>query len=230
MKSVFITGASRGIGNATATKFAQNGWQVAGFYKNNPGPNISGVNYFQMDVTNRDSVTEAMKQAIDKLGSMDCLVNCAGIFGDKDLPSYDEKLIDDVMATNEKGTYWCTQEAIVYMKKGSIVNISSAAGQVGSGADPIYAATKGAVLAFTKSMARALAPDIRVNSVAPGMVDTEMVHQRKWGDVAYVTDMTPLGKMATPQDIADAIYFLASDDAGHITGACLDVNGGYSLR
>jgi 3-oxoacyl-[acyl-carrier protein] reductase len=230
MSVVFITGASRGIGQATAKKFSDQGWNVVGFYKNHPGAELARVTYIQMEITDKNSIQQAISLALSQVKGVDCLVNCAGIFGNRDLSAYDEGLMNDVMATNEKGTYWTTAEIIGKMEKGSIVNIASVAGQVGSGTDPIYAATKGAILAFSKSMAKALAPKIRVNCVSPGMVDTDMATDRKWEDVAYVTDQTPLGKMATPQDIANGIYFLASEDAGHITGACLDVSGGYVMQ
>ena len=178
------------------------------------------------DVTNPDSV----EKFFSKYSRIDCLVNCAGIFGNKTLAEYDLESINKVIAVNEIGTYLCTQAALQKMISGSIINISSVAGQVGSGSDPIYAATKGAILAFTKSMAKALAPNIRVNCVAPGITDTGLLDARKWTDIAFDVDQTPLGKMADPSDIANAIYFLASEEGKHITGATIDVNGGVLMR
>jgi 3-oxoacyl-[acyl-carrier protein] reductase len=215
MKMVIIIGGTGGIGSATAKKFAESGeWKVV----------VTGRE--DLDVTNSESV----ESFFSKFDQIDCLVNCAGIFGNKTLLEYDLESINKVIAVNEVGTYLCTQAVLSKMTSGSIINISSVAGQVGSGSDPIYAATKGAILAFTKSMAKALAPKIRVNCVAPGVTDTGLLEARKWTDIAFDVDQTPLGKIATPADIANTIYFLASDESGHITGATLDVNGGVLMR
>lgn len=212
---MIITGGTEGIGSAVARKFEESReWKVV----------VTGRE--DLDVTNSESV----KSFFSKFDQIDCLVNCAGIFGNKTLFEYDLESMNKVMAVNEVGTYLCTQAAIKIMTTGSIVNISSVAGQVGSGSDPIYAATKGAILAFSKSMAKALAPKIRVNCVAPGVTDTGLLDARKWTDIAFDVDQTPLGKMADPRDIANAIYFLTSDQAKHITGATIDVNGGVLMR
>lgn len=229
IKVVFITGASRGIGLATVNKFVANGWSVAGFYNQKEGPKIDNVAWFQLDVAKYSSIKEAITLAFQNFGRIDCLVNCAGIFGYQDLAGYDEELIDKVISVNEKGTYLCTKEILNKMVEGSIVNISSTAAQVGS-TDPIYAASKAAILGFTKSMAKVLGPDIRVNCIAPGITNTEMMNHHKPERIKQITEATPLKRIANPEDIANAIYFLASDDAKHITGACLDVNGGYVLR
>lgn len=214
MKVVIITGGTGGIGKATAEKFVAEGWKVV------------AMSQEDADVTNPESV----EKFFSKYSQIDCLVNCAGIFGNKTLPEYDFESINKVIAVNETGTYLCTQAVLKIMTSGSIVNISSVAGQVGSGSDPIYAATKGAILAFSKSMAKALAPKIRVNCVAPGITDTGLLDARKWTDIAFDVDQTPLGRMADPADIANAIYFLASEDAKHITGSTIDVNGGVLMR
>ena len=214
-KVVIITGGTGGIGSAVAKKFEESGeWKVVAMSRDDA------------DVTNSESV----EKFFSKYSQIDCLINCAGIFGNKTLPEYDLESINKVIAVNEIGTYLCTQAAIKIMTTGSIVNISSVAGQVGSGSDPIYAATKGAILAFTKSMAKALAPKIRVNCVAPGVTDTGLLDARKWTDIAFDVDQTPMGEIATPSDVANAIYFLASDSGQHITGATLDVNGGVLMR
>ncbi len=214
-KLVIITGGTGGIGSATAKKFEESReWKVV----------VTGRD--DMDITSPESVEKFFAQ----YDHVDCLVNCAGIFGNKSLMEYDLESMNKVIAVNEIGTYLCTQAVISKMVRGSIINISSVAGQVGSGADPIYAATKGAILAFTKSMAKMLAPKIRVNCVSPGITDTGLLDTRKWTDIAFDVDQTPIGKMAEPADIANAIYFLASDNGQHITGATLDVNGGVLMR
>lgn len=216
-KVVFITGATGGIGKATAERFEKEGWRVAEFGH-------------EMDVTNKDSIDKAFRKALNDLGRIDCLVNCAGIFGFKNLKEYDYATMEKVIHVNEIGTYLCTQWAAEKITEGSIVNISSVAGEAGSGTDPIYAGTKGAIIAFTKSMAKALAPKIRVNTIAPGIVDDKMGNARSWEDVTELLANTPLKKMALPEDIAAGIYFLAGDQAAQITGTCLDINGGYYLR
>ena len=227
---MFITGASRGIGKATAEKFLLEGWQVAGFNKQSRVENTQDSKYFLVDVASESGVKAAFETAFKEWGRVDCLVNCAGMLEGKYLEEYDEELMKKVVGVNEIGVYLCTKYALMYMKEGSIVSVSSTAGQVGS-SDPVYAGTKAAVLAFTKSMAAKLAPMVRVNAVAPGLADTDL-GRFGWsqGEFEKRADMIPLRKVASAEDIANGIYFLASDQARHITGACLDINGGYVLR
>lgn len=223
-KVVFITGASRGIGAACVKKFSDNGWKVAGFYNK-----TQTKNYYQLDVADPDSIKKAFERAFSDFGRVDCLVNCAGIFGYKNLVDYDWELMEKVIHVNEVGTYWCTKEILKYMQNGSVVNISSTAAQIGS-TDPVYAGTKAAVLGFTKAMAKALAPKIRVNCVAPGVTESDMTKNMNQERLDQLINMSLLKKVARPEDIANGIYFLAGEEAGHITGACLDINGGYVLR
>lgn len=227
---VFITGASRGIGAATAKKFFSQGWAVAGFYNKNKALNSEGQKYYQMDVAEPESIKRAFEQAFSDFGRVDCLVNNVGMFGASGLQNYDVDKMDYVYKVNERSTYLCTQMVLEWLKEGSIVNLSSTAGQVGS-SDPVYAAAKAAVAGFTKSMAKELAPKVRVNCVAPGVVDTEMLRSYYNADKMESRRQEILLKeIAKPEDVANGIYFLASDQAGHITGACLDINGGYVLR
>ena len=229
-KIVFITGASRGIGAATVKKFVDNGWQVAGFYKENRIQDTENSKYFQMDVESPESIKDALAKAYAHFGQIDCLVNNVGGFGESGLANYTPEVMDFVYRVNERSTYLCTQGVLSWLKKGSIVNVSSSAGQVGS-SDPVYGAAKAAVAGFTKSMAKALAPRVRVNCVAPGVVDTEML--RRYYDEDKMEKRRNeilLKEVAKPEYVADGIYFLASDEARHITGACLDINGGYVLR
>ena len=130
---------------------------------------------------------------------------------------------------NEKGTYLCTKEILAKMLEGTIINISSTTALVGS-TDPIYAGSKAAILGFTKSMAKALAPKIRVNCVAPGVTNSDMTKNMKPERLNQLIEMSLLKRIAEPEDVASAIYFLASDESKHITGTCLDINAGYVLR
>lgn len=228
-KLVLVTGGSRGIGLATAKKFAEKGWQVIAFYKNNPGPEILDVEYKKLDVSSEEQVKQGIEDAFKKYNRIDCLVNNAGIFGYAKLQDYTEKLMDEVIGVNEKGVYFMTKHIVGKMNKGSIVNISSTVAHVGS-TDPLYAASKAAVLGFTKAMAKSLAPDIRVNAVAPSATETDMMKNYNPERVKQLVEMTLLKKMAKPEEIADAIYFLASEESSHITGICLDVCGGYVMR
>ncbi|MBI4157909.1 SDR family oxidoreductase [Candidatus Woesebacteria bacterium] len=228
-KTAFITGGSRGIGLATAEKFIKEGWQVASFYKNKPGPEITGVKYFQMDIVSPKDIEEAFDAAFSEFKRVDAFVNCVGIFGYRALQYYDLDLLDEVIDTNEKGAYLVTKKIVSLMTGGSIVYVSSTAAQIGS-TDPVYAGTKAAMLGLTKSMAKDLAPDIRVNCVAPGVTNSDMTKSMNPDRLKQLIEMTLLKRIAEPRDIANAIYFLASDNAKHITGACLDINGGYVLR
>lgn len=228
-KVAFITGASRGIGLATAKKFASHGWHVAGFYNQKKGPQIKNVQWYQLEITQYPSIKSSFRKAFADMGRLDFFVNCVGIFGYKSLAEYDEKLLDKIMAVNERGAYLCTKEVLDKIHEGSIVFISSTAAQVGS-TDPVYAGTKSAMFGLTKSMAKALAPKVRVNCIAPGVTRSDMTKNMKPERLKQLIDMTLLKRPAEPEDIANSIYFLASDEAKHLTGVCLDINGGYVLR
>jgi 3-oxoacyl-[acyl-carrier protein] reductase len=228
-KVVFITGASRGIGLATAKKFVSEGWEVAGFYTDKAVTDIEGVKYFQVNVADWDSIQKGFGQAWEYFKRIDCLVNCAGIYGYKTLAQYDIETMEKLIGVNEMGTYLTGKWVAEKMEKGSMVFITSTAAQVGS-SDPVYAGTKAAVQGFVKSLAKALAPNIRVNGVAPGVTDSGMTKDMNPERLAQLIDMSLLKKVGQPEDIANGIYFLASDQASHITGACLDINGGYVLR
>lgn len=228
-KVAFITGASRGIGRATVDKFLAEGWHVAGFYRETKVEGLENAKFYQMDVVDNDSIEKAFGQAFTDYGRVDVLVHCVGIFGYKNLEQYDLETMSNVVATNEVGTYVTTKNILKYLKNGSLIFISSTAAQIGS-FDPVYSGTKGAVLAFAKSMAKALAPGIRVNCVAPGVTETDIVKSRNQETLDQEIGISLMKKIALPSDIANGIYFLVSEQAAHITGACLDINGGYVLR
>lgn len=239
-KVIIITGASRGIGRATALRFGKEGGFVFVCFKKNKlraeevVKELDGVGGkgqpLEVDVSSIESIGKAVEKIKRTKDQIDVLVNNAGIFLGKRLEEYDANSLDEMIAVNEKGVYWLTRQILPLMGEGGvIVNLASSAGEAGS-SDPVYGATKAAITGFTKSMAKALAPKIRVNAVAPGAVLTDLILNQppEWRKSRLSQIL--LGKFAEPEDIAEAIVFLASDSAKHITGATLDVNGGYYLR
>jgi len=239
-KTIVITGASRGIGKATAIRFGQEGGFVFVGYRENKMAADEVVEMIkkeggegfslEIDVSSLDSVKKAVEQIKNLQNKVDILVNNAGILLRKKLEDYNEELLDQVIEVNEKGVYRLTKEILPLMMSGGvIVNLASSAGEAGT-SDPIYGASKAAIAGFTKSLAKNLAPKIRVNAVAPGAVLTDMVLKEPLEWRQWRLAQIPLGKFAEPGDVAEAIVFLASSSAKHITGATLDVNGGYYLR
>jgi len=240
-KIIVITGASRGIGRATAIRFGQEGGFVFVCFNKNKGKADEVVDLIkksggdgislQMDVSQPESVKIAADEIKKIKGRVDILVNNAGVLLGKLLPEYDEDLMEKVISINEKGIYRVTKELLPIIPQGGvIINLASSAGESGSESDPIYAASKAAIIGFTKSLAKQLAPKIRVNAVAPGVVETDLIkgNTENWRKLR--AEQILLREFAQPEDIAEAIVFLASSSAKHITGATLDVNGGYYLR
>ncbi len=242
-KVIVVTGASRGIGRATAIRFGQEGGFVFVCYKENKEKADEVVELIKksggdgiglaVDVASPESVRMAFAEIKKSKGKVDVLVNNAGIFLSKLLPEYDEDLMEKVIAVNEKGVYRVTKEILPIIPQGGvIINLASSAGESGSKNDPVYSAGKAAVMGFTKSLAKQLAPKIRVNAVAPGVVETDLIlikdNTENWRKLRR--EQILLQEFGQPEDIAEAIVFLASSSAKHITGATLDVNGGYYLR
>ncbi|AEC51847.1 3-oxoacyl-[acyl-carrier-protein] reductase [Pyrococcus sp. NA2] len=231
-KVALVTGASRGIGRAIAVELAKRGVNVVINYKSNEEEAKKteelcrqyGVETLvvKADVSNREEVREMVKKIIDKFGRIDILVNNAGILGKaKDPLEVTDEEWDRVISVNLKGPFIVTQEVLRYMKKGKIVNIASIAGKDGGTVGPHYAASKGGLIALTFNLARHLAPDILVNAVAPGPVDTDMLSP-EMKDKLKKLSLT--GDIAKPSEVAHAVIFLLEND--HITGEVIDVNGG----
>lgn len=248
-KVVIITGGSRGIGRACVKFFAQAGCDVVFTYnrsKNEADRLIEKLQYtnrklkvYQCSLDNdkeaEKQIINIVKDVIKEFGKIDVLVNNAGIweYGEADKMSLDNW--NRTMMVNVTGTMLFTREVIPYMKNqggGKIIIITSTAGQRGEAFHSHYAASKGALISYVKSLSTELAPfKILVNSVAPGWVDTEMCDP-VFSDPEYkeqVRQSIPLKKIATPEDIAGPVLFLASDLANHITGEILNVNGGSVL-
>lgn len=242
---VLITGGSRGIGAATARLFARGGADVAITYQGSDAKAREVVNEirkvgrkteaYKGDISKNEFVKTMVRDVHKEFGRIDVLVNNAGIWTYGEIDTMKENVWDQTMDVNLKGTFLCCHYVVPIMKKqggGVIINLSSTAGQRGEAFHSHYAATKGGVISFTKSLSTELGQfNIRVNSVAPGWVDTDMSAEtlKQTAPREEVRQSIPLGKIPTAEDIAGPILFLASDLASHITGEILNVNGGSVL-
>lgn len=238
----FVTGASQGIGRACALVLAQAGASVACAARNEEKlaqvvAEISAAGGkaapFKMDVANEDEVKTAMKAAIAQFGKIDILVNNAGITRDQLAMRMKRPDWDAVIQTNLSGPFFCTQQAIPSMLKqrwGRIINISSIFGQMGQTGQANYSASKAGLIGLTMAMAREVASrSITVNAIAPGWIETAMTSDLNAEMREAVMKMIPLGRAGTDMEIAHAVKFLASDEAGYITGQVLAVNGGMLM-
>lgn len=244
-KNVLITGGSRGIGAACAMLFARSGADVGIVYNSAVSASKEVTRRIERlsrrcvairgDVRDYAQCTAAVKIALKSLGSIDILVNSAGIWESASIEKLTESRLKKTMDINLGGTINMVRAVVGIMKTrktGIIINIASTAGQRGEALHAHYAASKGAVIALTKSLAIELAPDgIRVNSISPGWVDTGMVSRviRNPRELRSIQKSIPRGMVASPEDIAGPILFLASDLAKHIIGANISVNGGSVL-
>lgn len=244
-KVSLITGGSRGIGATTALLLAQAGSDIILNYARNnerAGAVANAIRELgrrvlvhQANVGNADEARSLVERGIASFGRIDIVVNNAGIWTYGEIGAMNEKVWDETMEANLKSIFNICNAVVPHMKKsggGRIINIASTAGQRGEAFHSHYAASKGGVIAFTKSIAVELAPfNILVNTVAPGWVDTEMT-ESALGDGKSREEIAatiPLNRIATPEDIAGPVLFLASDLARHITGSTISVNGGSVL-
>ena len=243
-KVTLITGASRGIGAAAAIMFAKAGSDVIINYRNDEAAARSvqrqcleqGVkaSLAKADVADRPAVDAMVERAVKEFGRIDILVNNAGIWEYNAIDDLDEARLKRALDVNILGTFYPTTAVVPHMKKqrsGNIILISSTAGQRGEALHSPYAATKGAIISLTKSLAPELIKyNIRVNCVAPGWVDTDMSHDSLNGpERADILSKIPMGRAGTAEELAGPILFLASDLSTFITGEILNVNGGAVL-
>ena len=241
-KVALVTGSATGVGRAAVLRFAREGYAVAVNFSRSEAEARQTLAdardlgaqaiLCQCDVANDRAVRSMVKQCVDELGGLDVLVNNAGtthFIPHADLEAVTDKVWEDILGVNLKGTFSCCRAALSHLRerKGSIVNVTSVAGLQGHGSSIPYAASKAATNCMTQSLARAFAPQVRVNAVAPGPILTRWL-----GDHADMLEQavreTPLGRAAQPEDIADVIWFLASGTS-LMTGQVVVVDGGRTM-
>jgi 3-oxoacyl-[acyl-carrier protein] reductase len=237
-KVALVTGASRGIGRAVARALAGAGAQVVVTSRSDAAQAVADeivqaggqALAVAADVVDAAAIAGTVDRVLETYGRLDVLVNNAGIARDQLLLRMKRDDWDAVVATNLTGTFICTQavlKTMVRQRAGRIISISSVVGQSGNPGQTNYAATKAGIIGFSKALAREVASrNITVNVVAPGLIDTDMTREISSDAQATWTSTIPLGRLGTPEDVAAAVCFLASDAAGYITGQVLAVNGG----
>lgn len=242
-KTAIVTGGSRGIGRATSIALAQAGALVLVNYRSNEEAARETVRLVEeaggraelvaFDVADPDSVERSIKDAVTRHGRIDILVNNAGISIDQLLLRVSAKDLQMTWATNVNGAVYCAKACIRPMMKnrwGRIINLSSVVAESGNAGQAVYASSKAALLGLTRSLAREYASrGITVNAVAPGFIETDMTADLPEAARQGIVDQTPLGRIGRPEEVAAAVVFLASDEAGYITGQVVRVNGGMHV-
>ena len=241
-KVAIVTGSATGVGRACAVRFAQLGFAVVVNYSKSEDDAVETARLCEelgvpviviaANVGDDAQVRGMIEHTVQNFGGIDVLVNNAGttrFIAHADLDAVTDEIWDDIFQVNLKGAFYCCRAAMPYLKarQGSIVNVSSVAGQSGQGSSIPYCASKGAMNTLTKSLAKAFGPEVRVNAVAPGPIMTRWLEGRE-AQVAKFVEQAPLGKAATADDIADAVLFLALGSA-MTTGQVLVVDGGRTM-
>src|ERR1043166_1475651 len=242
-KVCLVTGGSRGIGRAIGQAMAGAGADVAFTYQHSKDQadalahSLSGhcvrCKAYQANVGSAEEMQNGVKQVVNDFGHITILVNNAGITRDKSFLKMTRDMWEEVIQVDLNGVFYTTQLVVQDMVQnggGRIINISSIIGQTGNFGQANYAAAKGAIISFTESLAKELArKGITVNAVAPGFVETDMVKDMPEAAVNQVKAMTPMGRLGKPEEIADAVVFLASPRSSFVTGQVLGVNGGVYM-
>lgn len=242
MKTVVVTGASKGIGRAVAKEFANNGYNVVICYNksvsdaqkllNEVSQTTRGI-AVKVDVSNEDDVKNMVEITKKTFGNIDVLVNCAGVSDTRLLIDSTKDDYDFVFDTNMRGTYNTCKlvgREMLSNQSGKIINISSIWGLRGGSCESVYSASKGAIIAFTKALAKELGPNgINVNAVAPGFIQTDMTKNVTNEIKQEIMERSALGRLGTPEDVASVVLFLASEKSEFITGQVIGVDGGWLL-
>lgn len=241
-KVAVVTGAAQGIGKAIATLLAARGASVvvcdinlemAQETAREIELNGGKCHAIKADVTQPGDADQIIKETVEKFGALDILVNNAGITKDNVLLRMKEDQWDQVMAVNLKGTFNCAKAAIRVMmrqKRGTIINVASITGLMGNAGQANYSASKAGVIGFTKAVAREYADrGITVNAVAPGFISTAMTDAIPEKEREALISQIPLNRLGSPEDVANAVYFLASEEANYITGQVISINGGLYM-
>lgn len=242
-KTVLITGASRGIGRATALRFAREGYNIVINYLRSVDAAYNLLHelqdypcnaiLIQADITNRVQVRGMVSQSITQFGAIDVLVNNSGIAQQKLFTDITEDEWNNMFDVNVKGAFHCCQFVLpdmIHRKEGRIINVSSMWGITGASCEVHYSASKAAIIGLTKALAKEVGPSgITVNCVAPGVIDTDMNAFLRPEDLAALREETPLGRLGKPGDVANLIYYLASEEAGFITGQVIGADGGFVI-
>jgi 3-oxoacyl-[acyl-carrier protein] reductase len=230
-RSVLVTGGNRGIGLAIARAFADAGDKVAITYRSGEPP--QGLLAVKCDITDPEQVESAFKEVEEKQGAVEVLVANAGVTRDQLLLRMTDDEFTSVIETNLTGTFRVVKRATRAMlraRKGRVVLISSVVGLLGSAGQANYAASKAGLVGFARSLARELGSrNITVNVVAPGFVDTDMTRALNDEQRENIVRQVPLGRYATPEEIASSVRFLSSEEAAYITGAVIPVDGGLGM-
>lgn len=242
-KTAIVTGGSGGIGKDIVIALASVGANVIlADILDESGEKISSemrskglsVTYQRVDVTNSKSVKNLMEKSIDLYGTLDIVVNSAGLLSDNEIINISDEEWSKIMKVNMDGVFYCCREAVRIMERqgsGKIINIASAGGKMGFPfAGVHYCGSKGGVMALTRQLALQVGyKGITVNAVAPGTTQTGMINKRSKEVVDYIISRIPVGRMGLPKDIAAAIIFLASSSSDFITGETIDINGGLYM-
>lgn len=243
MKVAIVTGASRGIGRACALRLARDGYTVVINYAHREDEARAVLDAIeaaggagmlcQADVSDPAAVRAMMRDVSKAYGQIDLLVNNAGIVRDEYLLMLTSETLDQCLDLNVKGYLYCAQQAVLKMfrkKSGAIINMSSVSGTFALAGQTVYSATKGAVNAMTRTMAKELAPyGIRVNAVAPGFIETDMLDALPEEKKQAYLDAIPMHRLGKPEEVAELVAMLASDACAYMTGQVLTMDGGLSL-
>ncbi len=242
-KTAIVTGATRGIGRAIALRLAQDGANIAFNYVNNEKLANSlikeiekiGVSVlsFKIDIRDYDQVQKMKEEVFEKFGRLDILVNNAGIVKDSILAMMSRENWLDVIDTNLNGTFNMTRAVIIaFMKQksGNIINIASISGVSGLARQTNYSASKGGIIAFTKALAKEVAAsNIRVNAIAPGFIETDMVAGLNADYVKQALNIIPMKRFGKVEEVAETVTFLLNEKAGYITGQVIQIDGGLGI-